>query len=253
MHVGKVKLAAPSQALVPMLPSADAPDTTRALRGRAGCRWYNFASSQYYAFDRLVYRYLMPALRASAVELDSFDPQRWYDDPMSTILNGELRGGHATVTVDAFGRENGAAEMATPSQVDAVIAHVRGEPPRADLRREVRALEAELFSDHTGFYRQLPSTSAGRCDEIEESLEANEVERRLGDATGRRGGRNDHSACTGVRGLCVLQLWTCRARRCATWSLACPLLCYRGPIPRSIYRWCELLVDAYRATPLTGS
>ena len=130
------------------------------------------------------------AIRAGALAfLDGeFDAQRWYDDPMTTILRGETLGrdGCATVaTTDAFGRENGLAAHATAAQVDAVIAHVAAyAPPKTDWRAEVRALEAEIFARHSGLLIGNQAMDFGKQDgvtEIEESLQANEVERRLCD------------------------------------------------------------------------
>ena len=155
-------------------------------------RSYHFGSSQY---DAAMAREGIvdpdvASIRAGAIAFleHEFDAQRWYDDPMTTILNGETlsRNGCAEVTTtDAFGRENGLAVHATAAQVDAVIAHVATyTAPKADWRAEVRAVEAEIFAEHASSLIGNQAMDFSKQDgvtEIEESLQANEVERRLND------------------------------------------------------------------------
>lgn len=157
-------------------------------------RPYHFASS---AFDGCLERDGIPdpvdtaSLRKSAIEyLDAFDPQSWYNDPVVTLLNGEvLDGGREVKTLDAFQRENGKAIEATPEQVEAVIEHIENLKKRApdapkDLRAAVRAIEEEFMTNLAGLLIGNQAVDFQKQDgvtEIEESIQANVVERRLQD------------------------------------------------------------------------
>ena len=162
---------------------------------RATVRGYNFASSQYSdAFSRNGWPDAGAAftskLRADTVAyMESFDPSVWTSEPMTTLLEGApLTGGSRVQTVDAFGNENGAAIEATPEQVDAVLKHMLGyKPPKTDYRAEVRAMEAEILDVGSKWPAMLVGNQAfdfrkqDGITEIEESVEANTVERRLND------------------------------------------------------------------------
>ncbi|KAL1523918.1 hypothetical protein AB1Y20_018837 [Prymnesium parvum] len=156
-------------------------------------RRFHIASSQ---FDRAFDRRGIPAvgadflskLRAQSVSyIESFDPSAWSTDPVSTLLHGAaLRGGAEQTTVDAFGQPNGLLVHATDAQLEEVVAHLRGYvPPRRDYRKEVRALEAEVFALEGGWPAFLVGNQAidfkkqDGLTEIEEAVQANEVERRL--------------------------------------------------------------------------
>jgi hypothetical protein len=69
--------------------------------------------------------------------------------------------------------------------VDQVIEHMRSyTPAKTDYRDEVRALEAEIFEKWSGFLignQALDFKKQDGVTEIEESLQANVVERRLND------------------------------------------------------------------------
>ena len=161
----------------------------RATRG------YNFASSQYSeAFSRNGWPDAGAAftskLRADTVAyMESYDLSVWSSEPMTTLLEGEpLTGGSRVPTVDAFGNENGAAIEATPAQVDAVLKHMlEYKPPKQDYRAEVRAMEAEILDVGSKWPAMLVGNQAfdfrkqDGITEIEESVEANTVERRLND------------------------------------------------------------------------
>ncbi len=122
------------------------------------------------------------------------DPSAWYDDPVATVVAGQtLGGGAATPTTDAFGRENGRIALATEDEYQAVAAHLRGLAYAAagdagfvDLRPAVRdTIERKMFEmDSAAELVALQAAEFFKQDgvtEIEESVEANDVERRMND------------------------------------------------------------------------
>uniref|UniRef100_A0A7S4JL18 Aldehyde dehydrogenase domain-containing protein n=1 Tax=Paramoeba aestuarina TaxID=180227 RepID=A0A7S4JL18_9EUKA len=157
-----------------------------SLGGLVGVRHYNFASKPF----RDCYGNLpVPdgaKLRADTVAyLNDFNPKLWYDDPVTTILNAQhLTSGQLEKTVDAFACENGNIRLATDQEIDRIITHMKTFKPEKDYREGVRAAEAELLSE---FPHQLIGNQAldflkqDGVTEIEESLQANTVERRLND------------------------------------------------------------------------
>lgn len=151
-------------------------------------RGYNFASHKYAACFGNLDKPNSAELRTATVELlDKFDTDLWYSDPIRTVLNGQIiRGGAEVITVNAFAEENGLMEHATEEVVDDVIAHMKSyKPPSKDLRSVFRVIEQELLS--TDIAAQLVANQAmdfkkqDGITEIEESVEANTVERRLND------------------------------------------------------------------------
>lgn len=130
-------------------------------------------------------------LRADAVaHARTFDARAaWTADPIISLLRGKaLLGGARVETRDAFGRVNGAMVHATPAQVDELVAHVCAYvPPVADLRAQVRALEAEYLTPGSAAAAMLVANQAldfGKQDgvtEMVENVEAAAVERRLAD------------------------------------------------------------------------
>jgi hypothetical protein len=70
--------------------------------------------------------------------------------------------------------------------VDKIIDHMNNYvPPKTDFREEMRKVEQELFDHHTGFLignQALDFRKQDGVTEIEESIQANTVERRLNDA-----------------------------------------------------------------------
>mmetsp|Transcript_19983 Transcript_19983/g.52332 ORF Transcript_19983/g.52332 Transcript_19983/m.52332 type:complete len:740 (-) Transcript_19983:434-2653(-) len=150
------------------------------------CRQYNFASTEYKkAFGGLPIADGVKLRQDTIAYLDSFDAQTWYSDPVTTVVNGsKLSGGASESTIDAFNYENGTIVMATDAEVDAIIAHMKAFKPQRDYRDAVRKVEAELFEK---FPAQLIGNQAvdfrkqDGVTEIEESVQANLVERRLND------------------------------------------------------------------------
>ncbi len=179
--------------------------TSTALRlvRRAGplppSRSYNFAASNYArAFDRNGYPeaasgddFRKKVSQDTVAYLERFEPASWSDDPVVTLLKGEaLTGGSIEDTWDAFETKNGKVVQATREQVDAVIAHMAEYvPPKTDYREEVRAMEREVFDVWGGSpwpaflvgNQALDFKKQDGITEIEESVQANTVERRLAD------------------------------------------------------------------------
>lgn len=151
-------------------------------------RRYNFAANNYAGCFGNLERINSPKLRkASVVALKNFSVQGWYSDPIVTVLKGErLTEGTDVKTTDAFGNENGAQIQNNSAVVDRVMNHMRDyKPGKHDLRKEIRALEQVLL--HSDLAAQLVVNQAvdfkkqDGITEMEESAEANTVERRLND------------------------------------------------------------------------
>jgi hypothetical protein len=105
---------------------------------------------------------------------------------MVSLLKGkELGGSAATATMNALGITNGNQMHATAEHVAALKAHIRSfESPYLDLRKEMRAIEQTLFDKYSGFLignQCLDFQKQDGITEIEESIMANAVERRLND------------------------------------------------------------------------
>eukprot|EP00808_Paulinella_micropora_P002387 g59285.t1 len=126
-------------------------------------------------------------LRTRSLEyMRSFNPQTWFDDPICTTVRGErLIEGARVKTHNAFQEENGSMQLATQGEVDQVIAHMRSfRPPQLDLRKPVRHVEQSLLHSHAHILvgnQALDFKKQDGLTEIEESVEANAVERRLND------------------------------------------------------------------------
>ena len=77
------------------------------------------------------------------------------------------------------------AVQATSAEVDAVIEHMRTyTSPKKDYRQEIRAMEEEIFAEHAAFLIGNQAVDFKKQDgvtEVEESVQANLVERRLQD------------------------------------------------------------------------
>lgn len=154
---------------------------------------YNFGSTGYVsAFGR--YPVLDGAtLRRRCVEaydaLEASLPGTWGDaDPVRTVVAGKevSSDGDRTVdTVNAFGTVNGRQILSSAAAVDSVISHlVSYRPPERDLRRQVREAEAEFLSTHAAALAANQAVDFQKQDsitELEESIEANFVERTLND------------------------------------------------------------------------
>lgn len=158
----------------------------RLLAPRVLTRQYNFASTKFKECFGALPIADGAKLRSDTIAyLDAFDPQVWYDDPVTSIINGKtLTDGDLTNTVDACNYENGTIKLAAPAEVEAIIMHLQQFAPDRDYRDSVRAVEAEIFDQRSAelignqaldFFKQDGVT------EIEESVQANLVERRLND------------------------------------------------------------------------
>lgn len=129
------------------------------------------------------------ALRSGALEyLDTFDTKLWYEDPITSILNGKkLEGGSDSPidTVDALGRTNGRQYFATPSEVATLKTHMETyKSPYTDLREPIRRIETKLLGEYAGFLignQCLDFQKQDGVTEMEEATMANAVERRLND------------------------------------------------------------------------
>ena len=108
-----------------------------------------------------------------------------YEDPVTSIVNGQfLTAGKQQTTVDAFEFENGTINMATKEEVDVIIKHMENFKPQRDYREAVRKVEAEIFADYPAALignQALDYRKQDGVTEIEESVQANLVERRLND------------------------------------------------------------------------
>jgi cob(I)alamin adenosyltransferase len=99
-----------------------------------------------------------------------------------------MDGGKSEDTPDAFGNVVGKMVMATPSQLQEVIALVkdlRANPPKADQRDLFRAIEKDIFdfqADALVGHQAMDFHKQDGLTEIEESVKANYVERQLNDA-----------------------------------------------------------------------
>lgn len=105
-----------------------------------------------------------------------------------SLLNGEklLGGGETELdTVNALGTVNGKQLMASSSQVDQLKQHIQTyTSPYKDLRLQIRKVEKKLLTQHAGFLIGNQCIDFQKQDgvtEIEESIMANTVERRLND------------------------------------------------------------------------
>jgi len=221
-------------------------------------RFYNFASKQYVsAFGNLPYPNVS-VLREDALRyLDSkFDPITWFDTPVSTILNGErLSSGIPTSTIDAFQNVNGKNILSTPDETSAIITHIRTyNPPIKDLREKMRKIEKTLLSRHAGFLIGNQTMDFYKQDgvtELEESVMANEVERRMNDDLfqDENEGKVDISRNLAFVG-CVsnfsnfLDLFRKVIRNV---EVGVPVVVFgRGNTNQHSYRWTELLVELMR-------
>ena len=103
-------------------------------------RNYNFASSEYKScFGGLPVADGVQLRKDTIAYLDKFDQDKWYNDPVTTILNGKkLEGGNTSMTVDAFEAENGTIRLASSVEVEQVVSHMHNFKPQRDYRESVR-------------------------------------------------------------------------------------------------------------------
>eukprot|EP00933_Yihiella_yeosuensis_P052039 TRINITY_DN5001_c0_g2_i5.p1 TRINITY_DN5001_c0_g2~~TRINITY_DN5001_c0_g2_i5.p1 ORF type:complete len:776 (+),score=105.19 TRINITY_DN5001_c0_g2_i5:132-2330(+) len=151
-----------------------------------GKRHYTFASPAYVSCFGEKPPVDVSALRSSTIRyIESFDSKAWYEDPVSTLVQGEkIPGGEVITTVDAFGKDNGKLVLATSDVVNQVLRHVKNVKSDPDLRAKIRAIESRLLSEHAGFLignQALDFHKQDGVTEIEESIEANLLERKFND------------------------------------------------------------------------
>jgi hypothetical protein len=155
-------------------------------------RNYNFASSQYVsAFGNLPLADVTQ-LRVDAVNyIKDFDSTTWYANPIDSILKGEnqvgVEGEVFVTTVDAFNEVNGMQVLSPPTIVDSVIQHMKQYKYEGDLhalKAKIRVIEQKLLTDRAAELvgnQALDFKKQDGVTEIEESIEANKVERELND------------------------------------------------------------------------
>jgi hypothetical protein len=152
-------------------------------------RRYNFASTRYNECFGNVPVVDVDALRKDALDAireNEEHPDLWYEDPVVTIVNGNtLRDGHLETTVDSFGRENGKIILASDEEIDEIEKHLRKFKSKGDYRDGIRKVEKEILTKYAGKLIANQAADFKKQDgvtEIEESLEANAIERRMNDA-----------------------------------------------------------------------
>jgi hypothetical protein len=152
-------------------------------------RSYNFASSEYISCFQKTSTIDVTSLRTDTLAyLSSFDAQSWHTDPVTSVLNGVPHSGASNDTVDAFGTVNGKILHASDATLDSIIEHVNNYKPVSpsvmDYRKAVRAVEQKLLTDHAGLLIGNQAKDFLKQDgvtEIEESIQANLVERNMND------------------------------------------------------------------------
>eukprot|EP00581_Thalassiosira_minuscula_P008497 CAMPEP_0183706686 /NCGR_PEP_ID=MMETSP0737-20130205/3445_1 /TAXON_ID=385413 /ORGANISM="Thalassiosira miniscula, Strain CCMP1093" /LENGTH=808 /DNA_ID=CAMNT_0025934161 /DNA_START=81 /DNA_END=2507 /DNA_ORIENTATION=- len=153
-------------------------------------RQFNFASSQYASCFEDIPTPDVAKLRKDAISyLDAFDKQSWYDDPVCSILNGEkllAPPSNLWITKNSLSQPNGHQYFATPPQIQSLLTHIQTyQSPYTDLRPQVRRIEQKFLQEHAGLLignQCLDFAKQDGITEIEESIMANSVERKLNDA-----------------------------------------------------------------------
>ena len=164
-------------------------------------RLYHFGTSQYDSAFGSLPEHDSRGLREATVKYleTAFDGQVWFDDPIQTIIDGHAAGstasGKLVETYDAAGRVNGKQLIADDVVLDKVKAWMQSMSDaaneslpaalQAEYTSKMRAVEARLLSHEVAC--QLVGNQAvdflkqDGITEIEESLQANQVERKLND------------------------------------------------------------------------
>eukprot|EP00041_Stephanoeca_diplocostata_P025030 m.647146 g.647146 ORF g.647146 m.647146 type:complete len:811 (-) comp22654_c1_seq1:955-3387(-) len=151
-------------------------------------RHYNFASTPYVGCFGDLPPVDMTQIRKDTIAyISAFDKELWFNQPVFTVLKGRvITEGEKVETTDAFENVVGNMVLAPPEVVDQVIEHIKtyASPAGNDLREKMRRVEARMLSVHAAALVGNQAMDFKKQDgvtEIEESLEANEVERRLND------------------------------------------------------------------------
>ena len=219
-------------------------------------RSFNFASTQYASCFQDIPTANVNKLRKDALEyLDTFDHNLWYDDPVCSILKGEkllAPPSNLWVTKNSLNQSNGHQYFATPNQIRSLLEHIQTyQSPYTDIRPQIRRIEHKFLNEYSGFLIGNQTIDFGKQDgvtEIEESIMANSVERKLNDAL-----RNDEvdekliikrkpifvSCVSNFSNFLDLFRKTIRSLEL---GVPCVVLGRSHTIQHS-YRWTELLVD----------
>ncbi|KAL3790421.1 hypothetical protein HJC23_013593 [Cyclotella cryptica] len=218
-------------------------------------RQFNFASSQYAScFDEIPKPDVEKFKRDAMEYLDRFDAKNWYDDSIVSILNGQKLPTTPTnlhTTTDALSNANGHQYYATPSQVNDLLAHIQSyHSPYLDIRPQIRRIELKFLNEYAGFLignQCLDFAKQDGITEMEESVMANSVERKLNDALLQSEGEGKvviERKCIYVS--CVsnftnfLDLFR-KTLRSLELGIPCVILGRSHTIQHS-YRWADLLV-----------
>jgi len=153
-------------------------------------RQFNFASSQYAScFDEIPTPNVDKLRKDAVAYLDSFDRKSWYDDPVCSILNGEklvAPPSNLWITKNSLSQANGNQYYATPDQIQSLLKHIQTyHSPYIDIRPQVRRIEQKFLNEYAGLLignQCLDFAKQDGVTEIEESIMANSVERKLNDA-----------------------------------------------------------------------
>lgn len=151
-------------------------------------RWYQFASSRYADAFVPTKPVETSALRSRAVALVRAQKREWWEDPVRSISCGEgVSVKSATIpTIDAFGNENGLSSLSTFEEAKEMCERAMNVNVK-DARDVVRVAEAALFDPEGPFAPRLVANQAldfkkqDGVTEIEESLQASVVERKMND------------------------------------------------------------------------
>ncbi len=153
-------------------------------------RSFNFASTQYAACFDDIPTPNVEKLRKDAVDyLDTFNHRLWYEDPVCSLLNGEKQlapPSNLWITKNSLNQPNGHQYFATPNQIQALLEHIQTyQSPYTDIRPQIRRIEQKFLNEYAGFLignQTLDFAKQDGVTEIEESIMANSVERKLNDA-----------------------------------------------------------------------
>ena len=215
-------------------------------------RSYHFASPSYVSSFGEYPPVDVKTLRSDTVKyLENFDSKTWFDDPVCSLIRGQTIGaGESCDTIDAFGKINGKQILADSKTVDKLLEHVKNLDVGKDFRAEVRRIEARLLSQHASFLIGNQAMDFHKQDgvtEIEESIEANVVERKLNDLLlkDESAGRvriQRHTALVGCVSNFSNFLDLCR-KTLRNIELGIPVLVLsRSNTTQHMYRWVQLLL-----------
>jgi len=226
-------------------------------------RSYHFASPSYVSSFGEFPPVDVKSLRTDTVKyLESFESKTWFEDPVCTLIRGQaIREGDLVETVDAFSNVNGKQILAAPQIVDQVLEHIKTLNVGKDFRSEVRCIEARLLSEHAALLignQALDFHKQDGVTEIEESIEANVVERKLNDLLleDELAGRvriQRHVALVGCVSNFSNFLDLCR-KTLRNIELGIPVLILsRSNTTQHMYRWVQLLLEEMQREGLDTS